>query len=69
MKMISWEWAPQVRTEIVLCCQLEQWGLKMEEIRDIWGLGKEKTESYAFRIGSHREFGEDIEPLFAENLN
>lgn len=43
----------------------------MEEIRDISGLGKEKNmaESYAFRIGSHWEFGEDIEPLFAENLN
>lgn len=40
--MISWERAPQVGTEIVLCCQLEKWGLKMEEIRDISGLGKEK---------------------------
>lgn len=40
--MISWERAPQVGTEIALCCQLEKWGLKMEEIRDISGLGKEK---------------------------
>lgn len=42
--MISWERAPQVGTEIALCCQLEKWGLKMEEIRDISGLGKEKKK-------------------------
>lgn len=40
--MISWERAPQVGTEIALCCQLEKWGLKMEEIRDISRLGKKK---------------------------
>lgn len=70
--MISLEWAPQVCTEIILCCQLEKLRLKMEEIRDISGLEKEKknmSESYAFRTGSYWEFGEDIEPLFAENLD